>query len=82
MLIVRGPGLDRDRPFGQRGDHALERVDPPTPLPPQAEAAALRDRGAQQRVGQKAPRDDPVRGHVDAGFRLGGSGTNTETSAW
>ena len=38
--------------------------------------------GTQQRVGEHAPGDDAVCDHDAAGFRFGGSGTNTETSSW
>ena len=82
MLLVGGGRLHRDRPFGHRCDHVLERVEPAPALPPQAQAAALRDRGAQQRVGQQPPRDDAVGDHGAPGPRFGGSGTKTETSSW
>ena len=68
VLVVRGAGLDRDRPRRHRRHHLLERVEPAPPLAVQAEAAVLRDRGAQERIGEDAPRDDPVGDHVAAGF--------------
>ena len=82
MLVVGGVGLDRDWPRRHRRNHLLERVEPAPPLLVQTEAAVLRDDGAQERIGEEPPRDDPVGDHADARFDRGGSGTKTETSSW
>ena len=81
VLVVRRGGLDRDRAGRHRRDRLLERVESAEALAPEAEPAALRDRGAQEWIGEETLRDDAIRDHALT-FRFGGSGTNTETSSW